>query len=66
MRNALLAFGILTLVVLLSASATVGFAFDRILLDGLVGSGILIVAASSLLAQRSNHLRSRSYCRTCG
>ncbi len=53
------AFGILTLVVLLSASAAVGFAFERILPDGLVGAGILILATSSLLAQRSlyQHVR---------
>jgi adenosylcobinamide-phosphate synthase len=49
------AFGILTLVVLLSASATGAFAFERILPDGPFGSGILILAASSLLAQRSLH-----------
>jgi adenosylcobinamide-phosphate synthase len=49
------ALGILTVVVLLSASAIGGFAFDRALPDGPVGSGILILAASSLLAQRSLH-----------
>ena len=40
---------------LLSASAIGAFAFDRVLPDGPVGSGILILAASSLLAQRSLH-----------
>ena len=49
------ALGILTLVVLLSASAFGTFAFDRLLPDGPVGSGISILAASSLLAQRSLH-----------
>jgi adenosylcobinamide-phosphate synthase len=49
------ALGILTLVALLSTSAFAAFAFDRILPDGPIGSGILILAASSLLAQRSLH-----------
>jgi adenosylcobinamide-phosphate synthase len=54
------AFGILTLAVLLSASATGAFAFDRLLPDGPVGSGILILAASSLLAHRSLHQHVRA------
>ncbi len=54
------AFGILTLVVLLSVSAFGAFAFDRALPDGPVGSGILILAASSLLAQRSLHQHVRA------
>ena len=54
------ALGILTLVVLLSASAIGAFAFDRVLPDGPVGSGILILAASSLLAQRSLHQHVRA------
>ena len=54
------ALGILTLVVMLSASAFGAFAFDRVLPDGPVGSGILILAASSLLAQRSLHQHVRA------
>ncbi len=54
------ALGILTLVVLLSASAIGAFAFDRLLPDGPVGSGVLILAASSLLAQRSLHQHVRA------
>jgi adenosylcobinamide-phosphate synthase len=52
--------GILTLGVLLSISAIGGFAFDRLLPDVLIGSGILILAASSLLAQRSLHQHVRA------
>jgi adenosylcobinamide-phosphate synthase len=54
------ALGILTLVVLLSASAIGAFAFDRVLPNGPVGSGVLILAASSLLAQRSLHQHVRA------
>jgi adenosylcobinamide-phosphate synthase len=54
------ALGILTLVVLLSASALGAFAFEGILPDGPVNSGILILAASTLLAQRSLHQHVRA------
>jgi adenosylcobinamide-phosphate synthase len=54
------ALGILTLAVLLSASAIAAFAFERVLPDGPVGSGILILAASSLLAQFSLHQHVRA------
>ena len=54
------ALGVLTLAVLLSASAFGAFAFDRVLPDGPFGSGILILAASSLLAQRSLHQHVRA------
>jgi adenosylcobinamide-phosphate synthase len=54
------ALGVLTLVVLLSASASGAFAFDRLLPEGPVGSGILILVASSLLAQRSLHQHVRA------
>jgi adenosylcobinamide-phosphate synthase len=54
------ALGILTLVVLLSASALGAFAFEGILPDGPVSSGILILAASTLLAQRSLHQHVRA------
>ncbi len=54
------ALGILTLVVLLSASAIAALAFERVLPDGLIGSGILILAASGLLAQRSLHQHVRA------
>jgi adenosylcobinamide-phosphate synthase len=45
---------------LLSVSAIGGLAFDRLLPDGPVGSGILVLAASSLLAQRSLHQHVRA------
>jgi adenosylcobinamide-phosphate synthase len=54
------ALGILTLVVLLSASALGAFAFEGILPDGPVSSGILILAASTLLVQRSLHQHVRA------
>jgi adenosylcobinamide-phosphate synthase len=54
------ALGILTLVLVLVASAAGAFVFDRILPDGPVGSGILVLAASSLLAQRSLHQHVRA------
>jgi adenosylcobinamide-phosphate synthase len=54
------ALGILTLVLVLVASAAGAFVFDRILPDGPVGSGILVLAASSLLAQRSLHKHVRA------
>ncbi len=60
------ALGILTLVVLLSASAIGAFAFERALPDGPVGSGILILAASSLLAQRSLHHHVRAVAEALG
>ncbi|WP_428484800.1 adenosylcobinamide-phosphate synthase CbiB [Rhodopila sp.] len=47
--------GILTLFVLLAATAGAAFILDRIFSRGPVGAGLLILAASSLLAQRGLH-----------
>ena len=48
-------WGIVTLGVILAATAGAAVAFDRIVLLGPIGLGLLIVAASSLIAQRSLH-----------
>jgi adenosylcobinamide-phosphate synthase len=47
--------GVLTLAVLLSATAGTALALDRLFADWAIGTGVLILAATSLLAQRSLH-----------
>jgi adenosylcobinamide-phosphate synthase len=49
------ALGILAVAVLVSVSAGAAFALDRVLSAGPIGAVLLILAATSLLAQRSLH-----------
>lgn len=52
--------GILTLAIVLAATAVPALAIDRIVVLGPVGAAILILVASSLLAQRSLHTHVRA------
>lgn len=52
--------GILTLATLLAASMGTAFLLERILRYGLVGAGLMVLAATSMLAQRSLHYHVRA------
>lgn len=53
-------FGVVTLVVLLAGSFCAAFTIDRISAFGLIGVGVTILVASSLLAQRSLYAHVRA------